>query len=73
MSAKNPETNVTINADQLGLLSDLAVRNEKSLSAIVNELIEEALELREDIYFSKLAAERDTPESVWVSHEDAWK
>lgn len=73
MTTKHPRLNVTLNPEQMGLVAELATRDEKSLSAIAKELIEEALELREDIYFSRIAAERDTPDAVWVSHEDAWK
>ena len=73
MTTKHPRLNVTIGAEQMGLLAKLAKKEDKSLSAIASELIEDALELREDIYFSKLAAEIDTPDAVWISHEDAWK
>ena len=73
MTTKNPRINVTLSAEVSGLLAVLAEKEDKSLSMIARDLIEEALELREDLYFSRIAAERDTPDSVWVSHEDAWK
>ncbi len=73
MTTKHPRLNITLNPEGMGLLTLLAEREDKSLSAIAKELIEEALELREDIYLSRLASKRDTPDAVWVSHEDAWK
>lgn len=73
MVTKHPRLNVTLSPEIMGLLSMLAKKEDKSLSSIASELLEEALELREDIYFSKLAAERDTPDAVWISHEDVWK
>lgn len=73
MATKHPRLNVTLSSKEMGMLSLLAEQEDKSLSAVAKELIDEALELREDIYFSRLATERDTPDAVWVSHEDAWK
>lgn len=73
MTTKHPRLNITLNSEHMGLLSHLAAQEEKSLSALARDLIEEALELREDVYFSRIAAQRDTPDAAWVSHEDAWK
>ena len=42
-----------------------------SLSAMVIELTKEAIELQEDLYFSKIAAER-TGEKI-LTHEQVWK
>jgi hypothetical protein len=73
MTTKHPRLNVTLNPERIGLLSLLAEQEDKSLSAVAAELIEEALELREDIYLSRIANEIDTPDAEWVSHKDAWK
>lgn len=73
MATKHPRLNVTLSPDQMGLIATIADKQDTSLSAIAKELIEEALELREDIYYSKLAAERDTPDAVWVDDKDVWK
>lgn len=73
MATKHPRLNVTLSPEQMGLLALLAKKEDKSLSAIAGKLIEEAMEMHEDLYLSKLAAERDTPDTVWISHEDAWK
>ena len=53
---------------ELETLKDL--RGAPSLSSIVLELTKEALELQEDIYFAKIAEERENEETI--SHEELW-
>lgn len=55
--------------DELEKLRNL--KDAPSLSAIVIELTKEALELQEDLYFSRIAEER-TKETT-VSHKTIWK
>lgn len=55
--------------DELEKIQQL--RDAPSLSAIVIELTKEALELQEDLYFAKLAEERENEDSI--SHEEVWK
>lgn len=73
MVTKQPRLNVTLDAEHLGLLAQLAAREQKSLSAAARELIEIALELEEDRADSALAASRDQRNTRWISHHDAWK
>ncbi|OUR96709.1 hypothetical protein A9Q84_10225 [Halobacteriovorax marinus] len=47
------------------------LRGAPSLSSIVIELTKEALELQEDLYFVKIAEERDGEKEV--SHKEIWK
>ena len=47
------------------------LRGAPSLSSIVLELTKEALELQEDLYFAKIATERESEEEL--SHEEVWK
>ena len=47
------------------------LRGAPSLSSIVIELTKEALELQEDLYFAKVADERDKEKIL--SHQDVWK
>ena len=42
-----------------------------SLSSVVLELAREALELQEDLYFDRIASERESENTL--SHEDVWK
>jgi hypothetical protein len=47
------------------------IRNAPSLSSIVIELAKEALELQEDLFFTKIAIDREN-EKV-ISHKEIWK
>lgn len=47
------------------------IKHAPSLSAVVIELTKEALELQEDLYFAKIAAEREHEKTV--SHDRIWK
>ena len=46
-------------------------KNAPSLSAVVIELAQEALELQEDLFFSKIADERKSEPTL--SHKKIWK
>ena len=63
MATKNPRINVTFEQATVGLLSQLAQQQKTSVSSLVKELALEALEMREDLYLSKLAQERDESEA----------
>ena len=73
MVTKNPRINVTFDETVVGLLSTLASNEHKSVSGIVRELALEALEMREDIYLSRIAEKIDVSNMQTYSHEDAWK
>ncbi len=73
MNAKNPRINITFDPEMAGVLADLALKQGLSTAGLVRELALEALELREDVYFSNLAAELDQPGAKTFSHQDAWK
>ena len=48
-----------------------AYKNAPSLSAIVIELTKEALEIQEDMFFSRIAEERKSEKTL--SHKKLWK
>ncbi len=73
MTTKNPRINVTFEEPIANLLSHLAGKVHKSVASLVKELALEALEIREDIYLSKIAAELDVNNSKTYSHDEAWK
>ena len=73
MATKNPRINVTFEEKTVHLLGDLARQEQKSISSLVRELSLEALEMREDVYLSKLADTLDQPHVNTYSHDDAWK
>lgn len=73
MSTKNPRINVTFEEMTAGLLSQLAHHEHKSVASLVRELALEALEMREDLYLSKVAEDLDKKGVKTYSHDDAWK
>jgi hypothetical protein len=73
MYLKSPRINVTFDESIAGLLSTLAQQEHKSLAGIIRDLTLEALELREDLYLSKVAHKLDQDNVKTYSHEEAWK
>lgn len=73
MLSKNPRVNVTFEPIISTLLANLAEQENKSLSSLVRELTLEALELREDLFLSKVARKLDKENAKTYSHEEAWK
>ncbi|MFZ5912790.1 MAG: hypothetical protein ACOY17_01070 [Pseudomonadota bacterium] len=73
MAADNPRIQVMLDEETNALLSDLAGRQQRSISSTAASLIREALELHEDILLSKHADARYSAAQKWVKHEDAWK
>jgi hypothetical protein len=73
MATKNPRLNITMEPFEVTLLTKLAKQEDRSVSSLVKELLREALEVREDMVLSAIAAERDTDDLETVSHEEAWK
>ncbi len=55
-------------------LEKLAKKRGLSLSSLSHDLIEEALELQEDIYFSRTADEalENSTRKKLISHDDVW-
>ena len=55
-------------------LEKLAKRRGISLSSLSHDLLEEALELQEDLYFSRVGdkALKESNDEELVSHEEAW-
>ena len=73
MATKNPRINVTFEETTAGVLAHLAKQEQKSISSIVRELSLEALEMREDLYLSRVAEKLDQEGAKTYSHDKAWK
>ena len=72
MPTAKKRINLTIDDElysELEMIQD--IRNAPSLSAVVIELAKEALEIQEDLYFAKIANERENEDTV--SHDKIWK
>jgi hypothetical protein len=72
MPSKNPRVNMTFEPEFLSILSQLATQEKKTVAGLAKDLVFEALELREDVALSKLAALRHNPNEPTYSHDEAW-
>ena len=70
MVTLNPSINITIPKEISEVLNKTAKKNKKSVSEIALELIEWAIEEREDIYFSKIADAIEQSDPQWVKDSD---
>ena len=70
MATTNPRINITVPGKTALILSRTAKRNKKSVSRVALELIEWAIEEKEDIYFSKIADKRDQSSPKWTKDND---
>jgi predicted DNA-binding protein len=73
MPTQNPRLNLTLNDEIMKALAALAKKSKQTVSAVAKDLLEDALEMQEDIHFSRIANERDTDKSKWISSKDFWK
>jgi hypothetical protein len=73
MTTINPRINITIPKDIADVLNKKAISKEVPLSEIVLDLIMDAIERDEDIYYSKIAEKREKENKKWISHDKAWK
>ena len=74
MPAKNPRVNIVLDPLLYAALGRLAERDGVSMSLEARDLIKEALEAKEDIYWDMVAGERARTYSAKkaVSHKDTW-
>lgn len=73
MSTKNPRYKIIFKSSTAEILNLLATQKDKSVSSIINELILEALDHREDLVLSTIAKIRDIQKQKTIVHHDAWK
>jgi len=74
MAASNPRINITIPKETALILNRTAKRNKKSISKTALELIEWAIEEKEDIFFSSIADKREQSNPRWIKDSDnIWK
>lgn len=74
MATQKKRINITVDDELLAALMQLKkIRQSPSLSAVVIDLTEEALELQEDLYLSKIADERLARKEKTIPHDKFWK
>ena len=73
MPTKNPRLNVVLDESLFSLLSEMAKKEDKSMSVVAKELIQEAMERHEDLLLSELAMKREQKSKKVIKHDKAWK
>lgn len=73
MSTSKKRLNISLSKDTALFLKNIALRDDVPQATKATELLEYALELLEDGYWSMLAEKRDTPDAKFVSHAAFWK
>ncbi|MEW6096321.1 MAG: antitoxin, RHH family protein [bacterium] len=75
MPTKNPRLNVVLEPSLYNALTGLAYREGVSLSMMARDLLKEALEIREDVYWQEVAKKREETFSYEkaLSHKDIWE
>ncbi len=74
MPAKNPRLNVVLDKEIFETLDEISRKKGISRSLLARDLIKEALEIYEDIYWDNAALKRDesfSKESS-LSHDEVW-
>ena len=71
MVVPSPSINITIPEEISEILNRTSQQTQKPVSTIALELIEWAIEEREDIYFSKIADAIEQSDPKWVRDNDA--
>ena len=73
MPTKNPRLNVVLDNELYQMVEKISEQEDKSMSVVAKELIEEALEKHEDLLLSEIAMKREAKSKKTISHEKAWK
>jgi hypothetical protein len=73
MPTKKRRLNITLPKNLAIFIAKIALRDEMPQATKAVQLLEKALEIEEDEYFSQLADERDTHNAKFISHDEFWK
>ena len=75
MSITKPKKRINVSVSEAveAAVASLAARDNVPQATKAAELLQFALELEEDAYFTQVATARLAEKSDWVSHADAWK
>lgn len=72
MPTAKKRINLTVEDDLFANLKQLAEKEQTSVANVSHALLERALELKEDHYFSKIGEERLSKKAKRISHEEIW-
>ena len=73
MSVAKRRINLTVDDKTYSVLAALSGKKRQKISTFSLKLIQQALEMQEDIYFSELADKRLSQKQKRISHIKAWK
>ena len=73
MPTKKQRLNITLSKETAIFLKKIALRDDVPQATKVVELLEQALEIEEDKYFSEVAEKRDTPDARLIPLEEVEK
>ena len=73
MPTKNPRLNIVLDASLFAALSEMAKKEDKSMSVVAKELIQAAIEQSEDFLLSEMAIKLEAKSKKRISHDKAWK
>ncbi len=72
MPTKKKRINITLPKHLAVFLEQIAVRDDVPQATKAAELLERALEIEEEAYFSVAAEHRDKPDADFISHDAFW-
>ena len=72
MPTAKKRINLTVEDDLFENLKRLAKKEKASVASISHDLLERALELREDQYFSEVGENRISKKGKRITHKDMW-
>ena len=73
MSSVKKRINLTVDHKTYLTLKSLSGKRQQKISTLGLHLIQQALDLQEDIYFSKIADKRLAQKQKRISHDKIWK
>ncbi len=73
MPTLKSRVNLTLAPETVALLSSMAEKEHQSVASLAKALMLEAMEHREDLVLSDVAAMRMYESQITVKHSDAWK
>ena len=72
MPTTKKRLNITLSPETEEILKVLSERDDVPQATKASELIRKAIETDEDEVLNKLAEERDTKDSQFISHKEVW-
>ncbi len=72
MPTAKKRINITVEDDVFESLNKIAKKEKTSVASVSHLLLEKALELQEDLYFSRVGEDRISKKFKRISHEDVW-